>query len=219
MSAPTPRPGYDGDVYYAPGWQPETPPADPLAIAAIPTGLLLGPIGIGVGAAALARIRRRGTRGVGLAWAGISVGVAVTLTLLAVLIARLVGDAAIEPLPADVSAPQAAHARQLVLGNCLAELPDDGEVSTVQVVPCTEPHEAQVVARTDFAADATWPGQADADARVSRVCSPAVLSADVDPTGVELVVWSPTSASWAEGDRTGLCVASTAALTDGSLID
>jgi hypothetical protein len=214
-----PKPGYDENVFYAPGWQPAAPPTDPLAVAAVPTGLLLGPVGIGIGVAALARIRRHGTRGVGLAWAGIALGVAVTLTVLAVLLARLVGDAATEPLPADVSEPRSAHARQLVLGNCLAELPDDGAVSTVRVVPCADPHEAQVVARTDFSADATWPGQDAADARVSRVCTPAVLSSDVDPAGIELVVWSPTAASWSEGDRTGLCVAGAAVLVEGSMID
>jgi hypothetical protein len=219
MSTSTPHHGYDENVYYAPGWQPDAPRTEPLAVAALPTGLLLGPVGVGVGAAALARIRRHGTRGVGLAWAGIALGVAGTLAVLAVLLARVVGDAATEPLPSDVSAPQTAHARQLVLGTCLAELPDDGEVAAVRVVPCADPHEAQVVARTDFPVDAAWPGQDAADARVSRVCTPAVLSADVDPAGIELVVWSPTADSWAEGDRTGLCVASTPVLAEGSLID
>lgn len=218
MSSPPSPHEYDPDVYYAPGWQPPAPRTEPLAVAAVATGLLLGPVGVGVGAAALARIRRDGTRGVGLAWAGIALGVAVTLTAVAVLVALFVGKAATAPLPTDVSEPRSAHARQLVLGNCLAELPDDGEVATVRVVPCADPHEAQVVARTDFAADAGWPGQDVADARVSRVCTPAVLSADAPTDGVELVVWSPSEASWAQGDRTGLCVASTAALTEGSLI-
>lgn len=219
MSGPAQRPGYDENVYYAPGWESAVPRTDPLAVAAIPAGLLLGPVGVGVGVVALARIRRDGSRGTGLAWAGIALGVAVTLTAVAVVVALFVGDAATRPLPADVSEPRAAHARQLVLGNCLAELPDDGEVSTVRVVPCAEPHEAQVVARTDFAADARWPGQDAADARVSRVCTPTVLSDESSPEGIELLVWSPSEASWAEGDRTGLCVASTAALTEGSVID
>lgn len=219
MSTPPSPHGYDQDVYYAPGWQPARPRTEPLAVAALPTGLLLGPVGVGVGAAALARIRRDGTRGAGLAWAGIALGIAVTLTAIAVVVALLFGDAATRPLPAEVSEPRSAHARQLVLGSCLAELPDDGEVSTVQVVPCTDPHEAQVVARTDFPEDAAWPGQDVVDARVSRVCTPAVLSGDAPTDGVELVVWSPSEASWVQGDRIGLCVASTAALTEGSLID
>ena len=219
MSTPAPPAGYDENVYYAPGWQPPAPRTEPLAVAAVPTGLLLGPVGVGVGAAALARIRRNGTRGTGLAWAGIALGVATTLTAIAVAVGLLVGDAAVRPLPEDLDEPRTAHARQLVLGTCLAELPDDGEVTRVQAVPCADPHEAQVVARTDFAQDALWPGQDVADAKVSRVCTPAVLSDDAPTDGVELVVWSPSEASWAEGDRTGLCVASTAAPTEGSLID
>lgn len=219
MTGPAQRPGYDENVYYAPGWEPAAPRTEPLAVAAIPTGLLLGPVGVGVGVAALARIRRDGSRGTGLAWAGIALGLAVTLTAVAVVVALLVGDAATRPLPAEVSEPRSAHARQLVLGSCLAELPDDGPVASVRVVPCGDAHEAQVVARTDFPADARWPGQDAADARVSRVCTPAVLSGDAPAEGIELVVWSPSEASWAEGDRTGLCVASTAAPTEGSLID
>lgn len=219
MSHPASPHGYDPDVYYAPGWQPAAPRIEPLAVVSLPTGLLLGPVGVGIGAAALARIRRDGTRGTGLAWAGIALGVAVTLTAIAVVVALFVGRAATAPLPADVSEPRSAHARQLVLGNCLAELPDDGEVSSVRVVPCADPHEAQVVARTDFAADAVWPGQDAAGARVSRVCSPAVLSGDAPTEGIELVVWSPSEASWAQGDRTGLCVAATGEAVEGSLID
>ncbi|MGW6003715.1 septum formation family protein [Oerskovia enterophila] len=219
MSTPPPPPGYDPDVYYAPGWQPAAARTEPLALAAIPTGLLLGPVGVGVGAAALARIRRNRTRGVGLAWAGIALGLATTLTAIAVGVALLLGGAATRALPADVSAPQDAHARQLVLGNCLADLPDDGPVSTLRVVPCAEPHEAQVVARTDFSADSLWPGQGDVESRVSRVCVPAVLADDVDPAGIELSIWTPSEESWAEGDRTGLCLAATPVLTEGSLID
>lgn len=219
MSTPPTPHEYDPDVYYAPGWQPAAPRTDPLAVVALPTGLLLGPVGIAFGAAALARIRRHGTRGVGLAWTGIALGVASTLTALAVVVALLVGDAATEPVTADLGAPRTAHARQLVLGSCLAELPDDGPVASVTVVPCTDPHQAQVVARTDFAADARWPGQDAADARVSRVCTPAVLAGDVAPDDVELVVWSPSEGSWAQGDRTGLCVAATDEPERGSLID
>ena len=155
----------------------------------------------------------------GLAWAGIALGLATSLTAIAVTVALLRGGAATRALPADVSAPQDAHARQLVLGNCLAELPDDGAVTTVRVVPCGDPHEAQVVARTDFSTDSVWPGQDGADAKVSRVCVPAVLADDVDPAGIELSVWTPSEDSWAEGDRTGLCLAATPVLTEGSLID
>ncbi|MEK8226220.1 DUF4190 domain-containing protein [Oerskovia sp. M15] len=171
MTTPPPS-GIRHERLLRPGWQPPTPRTEPLAVVAIPTGLLLGPVGIGIGVAALARIRRDGTRGTGLAWAGIALGAAATLTAIAVTVALLLGASATRPLPADVSEPRSAHARQLVLGTCLEELPPDGAVSTVRVVPCADPHGAQVVARTDFAADAAWPGQDAADARVSRICTP-----------------------------------------------
>ena len=58
---------------------------------------------------------------------------------------------ATRPLPADVPAARDARAQQLVTGNCVLSLPDDGPVDTVRVVPCAEPHEAQVVTEFTFA--------------------------------------------------------------------
>jgi hypothetical protein len=107
-------------------------------------------------------------------------------------------------LPSDVPAARDARSQQLVTGNCVQSLPDDGPVGAVRVVPCAEPHEAQVVTEFSFAADAVWPGQQSADARVARAC---VLDADEVAAGVRTVTWSPTERSWGDGDRVGLCLA------------
>ncbi|MBT0993287.1 septum formation family protein [Cellulomonas sp. DKR-3] len=112
------------------------------------------------------------------------------------------------PLPADVAEPRTAHAVQLVVGNCLADLPPDGDVDTVRVVPCDGPHTARVASSYAFSADAIWPGQGDADALVARSC---VLTADEQAVGRVVVTWAPTEQSWDRGDRTGLCVVVTPA--------
>lgn len=198
--------GFAAETYYAPGWTPPPPRTEPLAVASVPAGLLLGPVGIGLGGAALSRVRAHRTRGRGLALTGMVVGAAVTLGWVVGGFAWWQGEQARTPLAGDVSAPTTVSSRQLVLGSCLDELPPDGEVSRVRVVPCADEHRARVVARTDFGADEVWPGQAAAERRVARVCGPESLGAAA-PEGLELVVWAPTEASWRDGDRTGLCLA------------
>jgi len=198
-------PGFAAGAYYAPGWQPDRPRVEPLAVASLPAGVVLGPVGIGVGGAALSRVRVRGTRGRGLAIAGMVVGAAVTAGWALGAFAWWQGDQARSPLAGDVDAPRTVSARQLVLGTCLDALPPDGEVSDVRAVPCADEHRAQVVARTDFGATEVWPGQGAVDRRVARVCTPETLGPDA-PEDTVLVVWSPTEESWRDGDRTGLCL-------------
>lgn len=199
-------PGFAPGTYQAPGWQPPRPRTEPLAVASVPAGALLGPVGIGLGAAALSRVRAHRTRGRGLAVTGMVVGAVATVGWLAGAVGWWQLEEARAPLAGDVAAPSTVHARQLVLGSCLDELPPDGEVDRVRVVPCADEHRAQVVARTDFGPDETWPGADAATARVARVCGPETLGPDA-PADVARVVWAPTEASWRDGDRTGLCLA------------
>lgn len=155
-------------------------------------------------AVALRRIRARHTRGRGLAIAGGVLGVLGTVALAAVGTVLVLTSMATRPLPADVPATRSAHAQQLVTGNCLSDIPGNGPVDSVRVVPCADPHVAQVITEYRFADDAVWPGQQSADARVARAC---VLD-DAEVTGgVRTVTWSPTERSWADGDRLGLCLA------------
>ncbi|WP_241744195.1 DUF4190 domain-containing protein [Cellulosimicrobium arenosum] len=194
---------------YAPGWDPQRPVrprTDALALASVPAGVVLGPVGIGLGGAALSRVRAHRTRGRGLAIAGMVTGAVVTVAWAAGAALWWQADRASTPLAGDVEAPVTVAATRLVVGSCLAELPPDGEVSQVRVVPCADEHRAQVVARTDFGADEVWHGQEGVSARVAKVCTPGVLGPDA-PDGVDLVVWAPTDASWSGGDRTGLCLA------------
>lgn len=200
------QPSFAGpdEPYYAPGWQPPRPPTDGLATASLVTAVVgLGPVAVGLGIAALVRIHRRHARGRGLAIAGIAVGAVWTLVA-AALVAVAVGTAlANRPLPSDVSAPRDAHARQLVTGNCVDPLPADGKIDVVHVVPCAEPHAAQVVSQYAFASDALWQGQAAADRRVAAACE---LSTAESEAGLTAITWAPTKQSWTRGDRTGLCL-------------
>lgn len=120
-------------------------------------------------------------------------------------------------LPPDVDSARSAHARQLVTGSCLGELPASGEVDVVRVVPCAEPHAAQVITEYAFADGIAWPGQEAADARVAASCA---LSQTERDAGVHALTWAPTRESWSRGDRLGLCLAtSDAGDLTGSLLD
>ena len=165
---------------------------------------MLGPVALALGLVALRRIATHGTRGRGLAVAGVVLGAVGTLALVGVVVAGLLTAQAQRPLPADVTSARDAHAGQLVTGSCVGELPADGSVGVVRVVPCAQEHEAQVVTQLDFDPDAVWPGQAAADARVARAC---VLDASEVAAGVRPVTWAPTEQGWARGDRRGLCLA------------
>lgn len=112
-----------------------------------------------------------------------------------------------EPLEADVAKSVEAHAQQVVVGNCLEELPDDGDVDTVTVVPCETEHEAQVISAKKFSKDADFPGVEDAQAQTADECTLDVVDEEFDPATITLSVWAPTEDSWEQGDRQGLCIA------------
>jgi hypothetical protein len=122
-----------------------------------------------------------------------------------------------EPLDADLAAPTRAHAVQLVLGSCLAALPEGERLDRVRVVPCGDPHTAQVVGRTDAEPEAVWPGEHHLVARAARVCGPALLEGD-PPAGLTFSLLTPSHHGWEAGDRTSLCLAQLAASSKGSLI-
>ena len=193
------------EAYYAPGWdQQARPGTDGVSIAALVTGLLaLGPVAFVLGLVGLHRTTKRGTRGRGLALTGIVLGVLATIGWTVLVVVLVVTLAQSRPLPADVSEPRSAHVGQLVVGNCLASLPADGTVGTVEVVPCAQDHQARVSSEFDFGADAVWPGQDGADARVARAC---VLTEEEQSVGATIVTWAPTKDGWDSGDRTGLCL-------------
>lgn len=208
------------EPFYAPGWAPPRPRTDGVSVAALVAGVLgTGPVALVLGLVGLRRTRpgapvRRAGRG--LAVAGVALGALGTLAW-AGAVALLVGSAiAARPLPADVTEPVDAHAVQLVPGACLADVPADGPVDRVRVVPCAEPHAAQVVSSYAFEPGSAWPGPAAASARVEASCD---LTAAERDEGTRMLAWAPSAGSWARGDRTGLCVAVPPAPVTGSLLD
>ena len=108
-----------------------------------------------------------------------------------------------------VDAATTVAAARLTTGHCLQQLPADGDVSRVTVVPCSAPHAAEIIATQSLPAG-PWPGQPDIDATLARWCE---MDSAESAAGFHPVVWSPSARSWGQGDRTGLCIA---ALADGT---
>ena len=120
----------------------------------------------------------------------------------AAAVPTLLRQIALRPL-GEVTAPTEAGPRQLRPGHCVQTLPADGELSTVAVVPCDQPHEAEVIALHTFD-DGPWPGPREVARDAAAGCE---MDAAQAALGAEPVVWSPTQGSWAQGDRLGTCLA------------
>lgn len=103
----------------------------------------------------------------------------------------------------DVTSPVTATTRQVATGHCVAELPADGTVGTVRLVPCEEEHAAEVVGVLPLADD-SWPGEQAVTDEVTQWCE---MDADQLAGGFRAVVWTPSKGAWGQGDRDGVCLA------------
>ena len=103
----------------------------------------------------------------------------------------------------DVTSPTSANARQVRPGHCIRDLPRDGAVGQVTLVPCDDDHEAEVVGslRLD---DGAWPGQEAVTEQAEAWCE---MDNDQTAAGFRPVVWTPSEESWSQGDRAALCLA------------
>lgn len=128
---------------------------------------------------------------------------AVAVAAIGGAVAAALDDRAHRVLPLDLPGPRTASVHQLTTGHCLGELPLDGPVHDVRVVPCADRHRAEVRGVHRFPQDGLWPGARHAERRVRVSCESEGVRAGYGST---LVVWAPTEASWSDGDRTGLCL-------------
>ncbi|WP_446211306.1 DUF4190 domain-containing protein [Micromonospora sp. IBSANI012] len=166
-----------------------------LAIAAFVLGLLGGVLGAVVAVVALRRIRRTGERGRGLAVAGLVLCGAWALALVLVL-------------TGVVSRPDpAVGVRGLRAGDCFRV--DDTPTGTrtapeeVTTVPCTAPHDAELVDRLPAYvrhAGEAYPGTAALSARAETACRQQQRSYVLDPLSlppdVRLRWYVPSRVEW-----------------------
>ncbi|MGK5443397.1 septum formation family protein [Micromonospora sp. URMC 105] len=167
-----------------------------LAVAAFVLGLLGGVLGAVLGVVALLRIGRTGKRGRGLAVAGVALCGVWMLMLVLVLTGVL-----------SRPDPAAGGVRGLRAGDCFRV--DDTPTGTrtapeeVTTVPCTAPHDAELVDRVPgyerYAGEA-YPGTAALSARAETACRQRQRSYVLDPlslpTDVRLRWYVPSRVEW-----------------------
>ena len=196
-------PGYGAP---APDGQPQSG-TDGFAVTSLVLSLLgFALIAVVFGVVALRRIARTQRAGRGLAIAGIVIGAITTLLYGGAVLAGVLGGAERNGGGAVTSAGDVSL-DDLRVRDCTGALPES-EVLTLRVVPCTEPHTAEVFATFPLEGD-RYPGDADVTRFAEGGCDRelgALLGDEVETTPYELFYFSPTEQSWRLGDRTVICL-------------
>ncbi|MET9592704.1 septum formation family protein [Streptomyces sp. NPDC006516] len=85
----------------------------------------------------------------------------------------------------------------------------ESEEFSVEIVPCEEAHEGQVVGEFSIEGESKYPGDEGASKIADEQCPAESLKFISDtwavPEGVELFYYYPTAESWATGDRSVSC--------------
>lgn len=210
---------------------PDKRPTNGFAIASLVFGLLGGVLlGVIFGCVALSQIKRDGRRGRGMAVAGLVLsGMWIALAGVGVLVGVLSGPTTPRgPIPAGPPAaggPSTAgwiSLDSLTAGDCVNgvhAVPDGGTVKGFPSVPCTQPHEAEVVGAFSLPAG-PYPDQNTLQDRAGSECTTLLNayspSAAVNGS-IQVTYTYPLAESWPT-DREVTCLATASSGTaTGSL--
>ncbi|KUP96121.1 septum formation family protein [Thermobifida cellulosilytica] len=96
------------------------------------------------------------------------------------------------------------------VGDCFPseETQAEGEVSTVQTVPCSEPHDGEAYAAGDMP-DGDFPGEVEIQNFADDFCITEFdlfVGVSYEQSELDFTYYYPTAESWASGDREILCV-------------
>ncbi len=233
-----PSPGvYPGAAYAPPGYPPRSQGTNGFAIAALIFGIIGGVLlGFIFGFIALSQTRRTGQNGRGMAIAGIVLSAMWTIGIVLLIVLALASsttDSSGTGIPSTIptaapttdapstSAPSTAiSATALQVGDCLNDLTNSTDVSSLPGVPCAQPHEGEVFAVFDLPAG-DYPGPAAVDDLVNKGCNARLAayspSAPDDPA-VGLFSVYPLEQNWIRGDREVVCIAkATSGTATGSI--
>lgn len=97
---------------------------------------------------------------------------------------------------------------ELRLGDCFNG-GDEGEISDVDGVPCSEPHKYEVFALATYEGDGTFPPDSDLESIFFEVCEPAFapyVGAAWESSEIQGSMISPSEDSWGSGDRSFICI-------------
>ena len=95
------------------------------------------------------------------------------------------------------------------VGDCIQLPGSAGQVTSVEGVPCDQPHDAQVYAEFDLP-DGPFPGQAALDQQSGQGCydrwQAAVGTVYEDDTVYDFTLFNPSPQGWDDGDREVQCM-------------
>lgn len=179
------------------------------AIASLVTSIVgvicLSPI---FGIVALRQIKRTGQGGRGLAIAGLVVS-GCWLAFIALIVGvTVLGEAERDETGTIVDGGD-LDVEQLRVGDCIDDVEESEVVFSIPVVPCDEPHGAEVYAVFELPAG-DYPGDDAVIAGADEGCFDRLetfsQSAFDDPS-VEIFYYYPTGSTWRLGDREVVCIA------------
>jgi len=195
-------------------------PTNGAAIASLVLGVFaLVPFSIGFGIAALRQISRRGQSGRGLAIGGLVLSGLWTIGL-GGLFAIGVLTGAQRSENGRVIEAGSVNVFDVRVGDCIEELAEDPSATSVDAVPCAEPHRAEVIS-TITLPSGEWPGQRSVFSEADRGCLGAIETETTPSSrnGLESFYLHPTEESWElRDDRDIICIAITTRPRSGSVL-
>ena len=128
----------------------------------------------------------------------------------ALIIALLVGYVTAARRGDDGSLASAGNVSvdDLRKGDCF-NAADEGEISDVDGVPCTQAHEYEVFALATYEGDGTFPPDSALEAIFTQVCEPGFepyVGAPYATSEIYGSMISPSEDSWGSGDRSYICI-------------
>lgn len=101
-----------------------------------------------------------------------------------------------------------ADAFSVKLGDCLND-PGDGNITSVRVVPCSEPHELEVFHEFNLEGDQYPASDEDMEEQVLATCDPVFetfVGRSYEDSDLDYTTMEPTQGSWSDGDRAVVCM-------------
>lgn len=231
MGPPGAYPGQPGGHGPGPGPGPRRGGTNGFAIAAFVISLLGGTLlSLILGFVALGQIRRSPQRGRGLAIASIVLSVIWGAVLAFFLVGHSSGtpntpsangggtpsaptaSPSVSPSGGGSASPGTASVFALRTGQCFQNPPASQSIlgiTTVAVVPCTTPHNAQVFVEFAATGGSTYPGRSALKRQADTGCHARIagnVKSSKITNSMTLRFLYPLSVSWAEGHRTITCL-------------
>ncbi len=116
---------------------------------------------------------------------------------------------------APAGSPEYESPEDLAVGDCYDPIadPDDDALLAAIILPCAEPHAAEVFGVDDVAGAPTapFPGFDDLEEEAEDLCDAAFedyVGIDFNRSRLDYIYYTPTEATWSGGDREVICVIS-----------